>query len=255
MESEDLLISEFKQFKITENIVLQHSALVIQKHVRGFLFRLKRLPLILYLIQNFLVSKVEFNRQNSDGRINSCYDETKVVDLLKRKYGDKIVVTEDRHWYDILLYDTIVGWIPVNIKSTTTTTSDNTGNLAMCVYAYTNSDSNELDIFTKKTYKNGPMSELLIKKLKKKEYNRIHKKDYYFIVLNKSDPTQIIINSVKGLSILTPNSNNLPFQVCWGKNSCFNYKPIDNCIKMFIDCLKKPKPSWQVNFIQDIKKI
>lgn len=29
------------------------------------------------------------------------------------------------------------GWIPVNIKTTTTLTNDNTGNLAMCVYAYT----------------------------------------------------------------------------------------------------------------------
>ena len=40
-------------------------------------------------------------------------------------------------WYDILAFDFLVGWIPINIKSTTTLTSDNTGNFAMCVYSYT----------------------------------------------------------------------------------------------------------------------
>ena len=54
--------------------------------------------------------------------------------------------------------------------------------------------------------------------LKMKNYNTNRKKDYYFIVLNKTDASDIIVNSVKGLTILTPNINNLPFQVCWSKN-------------------------------------
>jgi hypothetical protein len=40
-------------------------------------------------------------------------------------------------------------------------------------------------------------------------------------VLNKTDASNIIVNSVKGLTILTPNINNLPFQVCWDKNRIF----------------------------------
>ena len=36
-------------------------------------------------------------------------------------------------WYDILAYDYMYKWIPINIKTTTTKTSDNTGNLTMCV--------------------------------------------------------------------------------------------------------------------------
>ena len=42
-------------------------------------------------------------------------------------------------------------------------------------------------------------------------YNKNNKKDYYFIVMNKTDASDIIVNSVKGLSVLTPNINNLPF--------------------------------------------
>lgn len=63
-----------------------------------------------------------------------------------------------------------------------------------------------------------------------------NKKDYYFIVLNKTNSNYIIINNIKGLSKLTPNINNLPFQICWDKNRIFNYENIK--IKLFIDCLK-----------------
>ena len=36
-------------------------------------------------------------------------------------------------WYDILVFDYMYGWLPINIKITTMKTNDNTGNLAMCV--------------------------------------------------------------------------------------------------------------------------
>jgi hypothetical protein len=94
-------------------------------------------------------------------------------------------------WYDILAYDFIFGWIPINIKTTTTKTADNTGNLAMCVYAYTD----EILDFNK-SYENGKMSIILFNKLKSKNYNRNNKKDYYFIVLNKTNSNDIIINSI-----------------------------------------------------------
>ena len=155
-------------------------------------------------------------------------------------------------WYDILAYDYMYGWIPINIKSTTTITSDNTGNLAMCVYAYTNE---MLDINRDKSYENGKMSDILFNKLKNKNYNTNNKKDYYFIVLNKTNTGDIIINSVKGLLVLTPNINNLPFQVCWDKNREFKYKNIHKTVKLFIDCLQKPKLSWKEVFMTNIRTL
>ena len=146
----------------------------------------------------------------------------------------------------------IYGWLPVNIKTTTTLSYDNTGNLAMCVYAYTNE---YLDIHKSKSYENGKMSDILYYKLKNKEYNKNNKKDYYFIILNKTNTNDIIVNSIKGLSILTPNINNLPFQVCWNKNRIFNYENINKKIKIFIDCLQKPKPSWKETFMKNIRQL
>ena len=230
-----------------------NSSIKIQKWFRGCLFRLNHLPLIMYKIQKCLKSKaIQFSTQNEDGRINSCMDEDVVIKLLIEMFGDKIKKPKIRMWYDLLAYDYMYGWVPINIKTTTTITSDNTGNLAMCVYAYTDEI---LDIYRDKSYENGKMSEILFNKLKNKKYNTNNKKDYYFVVLNKTDASDIIVNSVKGLTILTPNINNLPFQVCWDKNRLFKYENINKKIKLFINCLHKPKPSWKETFMLNIRTI
>jgi hypothetical protein len=225
----------------------------IQKWFRGCITRLKQLPLILYKIQKYLkLQSFQFSTQNDDGRINSCIDEDEVIKILVEKFGEKIKKPKIRMWYDILAFDYMYGWIPINIKTTTTITSDNTGNLAMCVYAYTNE---MLDIHNNATYENGKMSDVLFKNLKNKNYNTNNKKDYYFVVLNKANASDIIVNSVKGLKILTPNINNLTFQVCWDKNRIFKYENIKKKIKLFINCLQKPKPSWKETFMTNMRTI
>jgi hypothetical protein len=225
----------------------------IQKWFRGCRLRLHQLPLIMYKIQTHLkLQAFQFSTQNDDGRINSCIDEDEIIKLLFDKFGEKIKKPKIRMWYDILAFDYTYGWIPINIKTTTTVTSDNTGNLAMCVHAYTDEI---LDVLRDKSYENGKMSDILFNKLQNKKYNRNHKKDYYFIVLNKTDASDIIVNSVKGLSVLTPNINNLPFQVCWDKNRAFKYENINKKIKLFIGCLQKPKPSWKEVFMSNMRTL
>lgn len=214
--------------------------------------RMKQLPLIMHQIKNVLQTQsFKCSIQHEDGRINSCIDEEGIIQILIDKFGEKIKKPPIRSWFDILALDSNYGWVPINIKTTTTMTSDNTGNLAMCVYAYTDE---WLDIHTNKTYGNGKMSKVLFHKLKHKKYNN-GKKDYYFVVLNKTNPTDIIVNSVKGLSVLTPNINNLPFQVCWNKNRKYHYEPIHKKIKMLIECLQKPSPSWKETFITNIRTL
>jgi hypothetical protein len=222
-----------------------------QSLVRGFLYRLKRLPTILYIIQHHLqCSSLTLNDITKDGRVNSSLDEDNILYVLKKKFNKRIRIPKIRMWYDLLAYDHVYGWIPINIKSTTMTTKDNTGNLAMCVYAYTDEILN-LD----KNYNNGIMSKLLFQKLKFKKYNKQYKKDYYFIVINKTNTNDIIINSVKGLIKLSPNVNNLPFQVCWNKNRVFQYQPFYKIIQKFIDCLKVNNPGWKNIFINNIQML
>lgn len=229
---------------------MENKVITIQKWYRGSIFRLKRMPLIMYKVQRYLeLHNIKFSDVTKDGRVNSSIDEKSVIEILIKKFEKRIIIPKIRMWYDILLYDYIYGWIPVNIKITTMNTSDNIGNLATCVYSYSDE---YLDL--NKSYNNGKMSEILFEKLKNKKYNKNHKKDYYFIVLNKNNK-DIIINSIKGLTNLTPNINNLPFQICWNKNRKFIYKNINDCIKQFITCLKKPKPSWKEVFMKNIRSL
>lgn len=197
--------------QITEAFIYCEAIIKIQKWFRGCIFRVHRLPLIMYQIQHYLQSiTFEFSTQTQDGRTNSCLDEDELLTKL---------------------------------------TSDNTGNLAMCLYAYTNEP-----IDLNKSFTNGKTSILLFNNLKNKQYNKIHKKDYYFLVLNKTSGA-VIINSVKGLSVLTANSNNIPFQICWNKNKKFQYQPIHKKIMDFITCLQKPIPSWSETFMQNIRTL
>ena len=223
----------------------------IQKWYRGCIFRLKRMPIIMYKIKRYLENQnIKFSTTNEDGRINSCIDEEIVINLLIKAFKKRIKKPKIRMWYDILVYDYRYGWLPINIKTTTMRTNDNTGNLAMCVYSYTDEI---LDLH--KSYYNGKMSVILYNKLIKKEYNFNNKKDYYFIVLNKLQPNDIVINSLKGLTYLTPNINNLPFQICWNKNREYKYENINKKVNLFIKCLKKPKPSWKETFMSNIRNI
>jgi hypothetical protein len=249
MDSIDELLKPFSSLSVNETET--KIIITIQKWYRGCIIRLKILPLIMYKIQKYLkYQEFDFVNENEDGRVNSSNDEDKIIKLLINNFGEKIKKPQIRMWYDILAYDYKYGWIPINIKTTSTLTSDNTGNLAMCVYAYTD----EILDFNK-SYENGKMSIILFNKLKNKKYNIYNKKDYYFIVLNKNNKNEIIINSVKGLSILTPNINNLPFQVNWSKNKYFNYENINKKIRMFIECLQKPKKSWRESFITNIRTL
>jgi len=233
-------------FLKTENCVK-----TIQKNYRGHLIRRKILPNILYIIRKYL-SEVHIKSCNlsDDGRTNSCFDEDNIIDNLIKKFPDRIKKPDIRMWFDILVKDYKYGWLPVNIKTTTLKTSDNTGNLAMCVYAYTDE---VLDL--EKKYQNGPMSKILIKKLRENKINYKSKKDYYFLVVNKNNTNEVIINSCKGLTQLTPNINNLPFQVNWSKNKEYNFINIQESIKKLITCLQKPSPSWSEIFLQDIRNV
>ena len=223
----------------------------IQAMIRGINYRNKSLPNSVQTIKHILQkSTINLCKTSNDGRVNSCIDENKIIEILLEELPNRIKEQQSRMWFDMCIYDYQYGWLPVNIKTTTTLTSDNTGNLAMCAYAYT-----DMQLDLDKTYNNGQIHTELVNKLKNEEYNYNSKKDYYFVIVNKNNTKDIIVNSVKGLTKLNPNINNLPFQICWDKNRIFNYKPIIKNIEMLLYALQKPKKSWREDFLNNIREI
>ena len=216
--------------------------------IKGFLYRLKNLPNSIKKIKLVLSKNtLELDCNFSDGRLNSSINEFYILDLLTLEFPDRIKIPKCRMWYDFLFFDFRYGWLPVNIKITTMKTSDNTCNITGLVHSYT---SHKLDF--DKMYSNGTMSKLLIDKINNKYYNRTLKKDYYFLVINKNT-NKIIINSINGLTTLTPNVNNLPFQINWSKNEDFKYRNIKETVEVFFS-LYSNKVSWKTSFLQELKK-
>lgn len=113
----------------------------------------RKIPKILLRIKKYLeMNSPKLYSENDDGRINSTISEKIVLELLHKKYKDLIHIPKIRSWYDLLVKKDDV-WLPVNVKITTTKTSDNVGNLAPCLYAYT-----DYQMRLHKNYNNGHLS-------------------------------------------------------------------------------------------------
>jgi hypothetical protein len=227
----------------------------IQSWWRGTYFRYKRMPLIFYIIQKYLQDyNIQLSNNNNDGRVNSSNDEILIQDILQTKfnnYKDIIIKAKERFWYDIKVYDFVnKKYYVCNIKVTTTKTADNCCNLSGCLLSYTN----EMLDYDKK-YDNGYCAKNVIEKIKDNEFNKNKNKDYYFLVINKENTNEIIINSLLGLNKLTNNTNNLPFQIKWKNNKVYNFISIKYSINLYINCTKKNTINWKTKYLSDFTEI
>ena len=107
-------------------------------------------------------------------------------------------------------------------------------------------------------YNNGVLTNIFNDCKKKGEWNCDVHKDYFFLVLDKGK-NKVIINSVLGLSTLTKNKSNLPFQVKWKHNLIYNLHDenpeihILSQIQKFLDLYKNEKLSWQEKLLQELR--
>jgi len=164
--------------------------------------------------------KVQLSKQFDDGRINSSINEDEIIKSLQKKID--IIVPKSRAWYDFAV-ETKTDFYPVNIKITDTTHADNLNCKLGIYYALTGmlpdfpNEINWLSYFEKLKENLGTNKE----------------KDYYFLIVNKSDDKDLFINGLKGLYKLQPNGNNLPFQCRWDENREFinrNFKKAEKFI-------------------------
>ncbi len=109
-------------------------------------------------------------------------------------------------WVDFSFYESNV-FYPVNIKVSTTKTTDNLNCKLGIYYALTG----KIPPFV-----NGVSWETYFKTLK--ENLTTNDKDYYFLIINKDNPSDVFATSLKCLESILPNGNNLPFQAKWDNN-------------------------------------
>jgi len=139
-----------------------------------------------------------------DGRINSAFNEDEIFRILASRFD--INRPNARDWVDFSFEENKI-FVPVNIKISKSDTADNLNCKLGIYYALTG----KLPHFG-----NGISWEDYFKNLK--ENLTPASADYYFLVINKSDLSDIFYTSLKSLAVLQPSGNNLPFQAKWSEN-------------------------------------
>ncbi|MGL2622605.1 restriction endonuclease [Helicobacter pylori] len=138
-----------------------------------------------------------------DGRLNSSVNEEEILNTIKGNFP--IQPPRAREWWDFSFEENKI-FYPINIKTTTTKTADNLNGKLGIYYALC-----------------GLLPEFNNEIAWEKYFQKLHKdlgkntdRDYYFLIINKNDPKDVFINSLKGIQTLQPN--NLPFQCKWDNN-------------------------------------
>ncbi len=169
------------------------------------------------------------SNNNEDGRVNSIINEEEVLNIISKKFD--INIPESRNWADFYINNT-----PVNIKITTTRTADNASSKKGVYYALTG-----------KIYNGNGGWDNYLKELSKNIKDTDN--DYYFLVINKENGNDVFFNSLKGLKIITPNGNNLPFQIQWNKNKEYTEQDFEDIKNKILNTLGKGLKSRANAFI------
>lgn len=172
--------------------------------------------------------KLVLPAKDRDGRTNSKLHETIIVKAIRDIFpgtdfhaeGYDFDIPEERKaqkkirdWYDIMFYRQHSGYdreiIPVDIKSSAMGASgDNGAGKLGLFYALTGKEPHFSNGITWPKY----MDELA------DWANPQSAGDMFFIGVDKSNTQKVRAYSLKTLVKLTPNSNNLPFQIKWKDN-------------------------------------
>lgn len=165
-----------------------------------------KIPVVITEICDYLSKReVHLSSNFQDGRINASINENEILNALEFKFD--FVRPRARAWYDFAVEEN-KEFYPVNIKVTDTTHADNLNCKLGIYYALTG---------LKPSFPNETGWLKFFERLKE-DFGTNENKDYYFLIINKKDPTDVYCTTLKGLQTLQPNGSNLPFQCKWDDN-------------------------------------
>ena len=185
------------------------------------------IPQVLIDIQSHLATNaLTLSRDHVDGRINSALNEDQILKQIKKAF----VIQEPaaREWYDFIAIDGDKKY-PVNIKVSELKTNDNVQCKLGIYYAATG---------VWPTFSNGISWNKFFEAVAS-DINTHTDRDYYFVVVGKTDPSDIILTSLKQIGTLVPNGNNLPFQCHWDSNRKLIARTHSDAVKFILGTLKQ----------------
>lgn len=185
---------------------------------------------------------IKQSKTTNDGRTDSILSERNVIELLQECISeDELYIPPSRHWFDLCIIDKDL-YYPVDIKITSMKSSDNASGLPSIIYALTN-----IEMKYDSYYDANSVIEYFNKK-----YICENVRDYYYLVINKTDSKDVLTSSIKNLKYITPNLSNLPFQINWEKNRELSHMTSEqtySTIKAIYKNKKRQKDYWKSVFI------
>lgn len=183
-------------------------------------------PPILIEVVEFLNSiNINISENHEDGRVNSIDDEDTIIDLLIEKYGENNVVRpKAREWWDVKVFG-----YPLQIKSSKYgSAADNFSSKAAILYALTYLPEDKVNVTSWKKFQEALLN----------NSSKDNGRDYYIFTLNKVT-NQVQLSSLKTLQKITPNGNNLPFQIKWSDNTQPVQRTHRQAYEFLIECYKE----------------
>lgn len=182
-------------------------------------------PSILVEVVEYLNSiSIAIDENHEDGRVNSIGDEKTIIDILVSKYGDSIEVPKSRDWWDVKVFG-----YPLNIKSSKYgSAADNFSSKAAILYALTDLPEDKVKVVSWKKFQEALLN----------HSSNDNNRDYHIISLNKTT-NEVHLSSLKTLQKITPNGNNLPFQVKWVDNTVPVQRTHRQAYEFLVECYKE----------------
>ena len=181
-------------------------------------------PVLLEVLSYLNSISISVNEDHEDGRVNSIGDEKTIIDLLVKKYGDNIKIPKARDWWDVKVFG-----YPLNIKSSKYgSAADNFSSKAAVLYALTDLPEDKVKVISWQSFQQA------LKNNSDVDNNR----DYYIFTLNKVTK-EVHLASLKTLAKITPNGNNLPFQIKWRENTQPVYRTHRQAYEFLVECYKQ----------------
>lgn len=169
---------------------------------------------------------VELSSNDADGRVNSGVNEHEILEELQESpYRGIIDIPQARAWYDFSIANRD-GELFVNIKVSDLSNSaaDNLSSKKGMGYALTG---------IKNLPNNWPDFNAAVSSNIRRGF------DYYYLVVNKNNPSDVFWTSLKRIGSLQPNGSNPPFQCNWGANRQWAIRTeeeaIEYILRVFLD--------------------
>ena len=183
-------------------------------------------PKILVEVIQFLNSiKIDVSENHEDGRVNSIDDEDTIIDLLIEKYGEKNIQRPvAREWWDVRVFG-----YPLQLKSSKYgSAADNFSSKAAVLYALTDLPEDKVKVTSWQKFQQALLNHSLDD----------NQRDYYIFSLNKVT-NEVHLSSLKTLQKITPNGNNLPFQIKWSDNTQPVQRTHRQAYEFLVECYKE----------------